>query len=548
MRSVTLVLSCVWVLVLFVGTAAAGEHDINQLISALSDNSYDVVWEAGRTLEQIGAEAIPYLEELLVQGGGNARARQHAARIIGSIGSNLNAAALTAVLEDDASEVRIAALNALSKVVDQSSGKAVIPKLSGIVKNDLNSEARKSALELLAKIGIESEEAVTALAVGIDDRVLQVFLAAMRIMRSNAQNIHPLLLDMLKSDNEEYQWAAAMLIGRDAASRWTKVVPDLVKLVNSEDTSYKLRREALHTLTLQSNILMDDLSAEANVNALVKWIGIYCNSPDFSTAQFVDSVRNLMTVYTKEHGGIPTLDNPGDWELVFSDDFLGDSLDLTLWNYNYPWGTGHTHNHRAYMIKENAVVADGILTIKAENERHPQAPEFVEHDGIQYLDFTSGIVTTFGKFHFTYGYIEARIKVSGTKGFWPAFWLLGDGWPPEVDIMEVLTRNPKELHINYHYGPSWNNKWSHYQKFTVDDLSADFFVYGFEWMPTYMKWYLNGEEIGSAFTNQEWIAQSQNMYILLNLAVGGWGGDPDDTTKWPGIMEVDWVRVWQQKH
>ena len=62
-----------------------------------------------------------------------------------------------------------------------------------------------------------------------------------------------------------------------------------------------------------------------------------------------------------------------------------------------------------------------------------------------------------------------------------------------------------------------------------------------------MRWYLNGEQIGTAFTNQEWIAQSRNLYIILNLAVGGWGGDPNESTVWPGLMEVDWVRVWQRK-
>jgi beta-glucanase (GH16 family) len=32
----------------------------------------------------------------------------------------------------------------------------------------------------------------------------------------------------------------------------------------------------------------------------------------------------------------------------------------------------------------------------------------------------------------------------------------------------------------------------------------------------------------------------------MNLAVGGkYGGDPDDTTVFPGEMQVDYVRVYQ---
>jgi hypothetical protein len=38
------------------------------------------------------------------------------------------------------------------------------------------------------------------------------------------------------------------------------------------------------------------------------------------------------------------------------------------------------------------------------------------------------------------------------------------------------------------------------------------------------------------------------MNIILNLAVGGdFGGNPDDTTLFPQVMDVDYVRVWQPR-
>ena len=54
------------------------------------------------------------------------------------------------------------------------------------------------------------------------------------------------------------------------------------------------------------------------------------------------------------------------------------------------------------------------------------------------------MVTTIGKFSFTYGAVEARIYLTGTSGKinnWPAFWADGTGaWPAtgELDVMEGL--------------------------------------------------------------------------------------------------------------
>lgn len=239
------------------------------------------------------------------------------------------------------------------------------------------------------------------------------------------------------------------------------------------------------------------------------------------------------------------LRNEQGWEVVFIDDFDGDSLDLSKWNYGYPWGP--THNHRAYMSPDNVLVKDGWLRLKAEDKRHPDAPQCIVHGGQTYcLDYTSGVVTTKGKFEFTYGYVEARIRVPATNGFWPAFWTLNaDGaWPPEIDIMEILTREPDVLHTNYHYGLSWNNKSSFYQKIKLRDFSSDFHTFAVKWTESQMTWYVNGIMVGQKFYDRRWIAQSKDNYILLNLAVGGWGGDPDDSTQWPAYYDIDWVRVW----
>lgn len=245
----------------------------------------------------------------------------------------------------------------------------------------------------------------------------------------------------------------------------------------------------------------------------------------------------------------------GIWDLIFDDEFEGDTLDESKWNYNYPWGNGHYHNYPAWIVKENVKVENGHLRLVAENKRHPDAPLTpIQADGRSLnFEYTSGTINTQGKLNIDRGYVEASLIVPNSKGFWPAFWMLGEGWPPEIDIMEILTENRSLIHSTFHYGPSWDHKWAHSNTylasslFGIDDLSKDFHTYAVEWDDTSMKWYFDGVKLGSTYSNAEWIGKLKDMYILINLGVGGWAQMPDSTTQWPSYYDCDWVRVWQKK-
>lgn len=236
-----------------------------------------------------------------------------------------------------------------------------------------------------------------------------------------------------------------------------------------------------------------------------------------------------------------------DYELVFDDEFDGDSLDETKWSYNYSWG--HSHNHAAWCTEENVIVKDGILTLKGENKKHKDAEgkQGTFNNKKYDIVYTSGAINTHHKYNFDYGYFEARLKMPEGKGMWPAWWMLKDGWPPEIDMLEVLCSKPNELHVNYHYGPAWNEHYSHEQVLNLGiDTTADFHTYGFEWTPDYMRYYVDGVQVGHDFTNKEAISQAKGMYMILNLAIDGWDGTPDDSTVWPALYQCDYVRVWQK--
>lgn len=241
------------------------------------------------------------------------------------------------------------------------------------------------------------------------------------------------------------------------------------------------------------------------------------------------------------------VDRTSPWVLAFQDDFDGDSLDAKKWSKGYAWGA--THNHRAYMAPEQVRIQDGKLVLEAVAKRHPSAPagtdKYADQFGYLSFDYTSGAVHTNGKFNFTFGKAVARCRIPSTLGTWPAFWTLNaDGaWPPEIDILEV----PKERtvhHYYYHHGSDWQHEASFGGTHTGPDKSLAFHEYGVEWTANSMRFLFDGQSIAYNGNRTE-TTQGKDMYLILNLAVGGWAGDPPAGAAFPARFECDWVKVWK---
>jgi hypothetical protein len=135
---------------------------------------------------------------------------------------------------------------------------------------------------------------------------------------------------------------------------------------------------------------------------------------------------------------------------------------------------------------------------------------------------------------------------------------LQEGWPPEIDILEIPhARNQHHYYLHY-TDPSWyadhGSAWDHEASFggvhSGPDKSADFHDYAVEWDASNMNFYFDGSRIAS-YNRPSEISQTKAMYIIINLAIGGWatsGGDPVEITKEkPAYFEADWVKVWKRK-
>ncbi len=219
---------------------------------------------------------------------------------------------------------------------------------------------------------------------------------------------------------------------------------------------------------------------------------------------------------------------PGNWQLVFNDEFSGSSVDTTKWNVlnNVNYGTGGKED-QCYFAR-NASVSNGTLKIAAKRETVECSGKNPDTGKNTYYA-TSAFLTTRGqngmseKFAFTKGYAEASIKLAKGNPYWGAFWLVGGsgapGWPDygEMDVMEQLGSYPDAVIQTLHYGCATgdghcNTTSSNMYNFTTGEATynrgtqltssnfssfsgattTQFVRYGLEWDDKKLTWYVNG--------------------------------------------------------
>lgn len=253
----------------------------------------------------------------------------------------------------------------------------------------------------------------------------------------------------------------------------------------------------------------------------------------------MQTVANLTNLVWADEFDVDGTPNAQNWNLLTGD---GTAQGIPGWGNNEL----QTYTNRP----ENVTVQNGVLIITAKEE---------SLDGKSY---TSARITTKGLLDQTYGRFEARIKLPTGKGIFPAFWLLGDDangtmvWPNigEIDIMEYLGDEPTKVFGTIH-GPEFSAANSITKKYELegDRFDNGFHVFGVEWTPNRINWYVDGDLYQSLTPEDvseetdgagEWVF-NRPFHIILNVAVGGnLPGSPDENTVFPQRMLVDYVRVY----
>lgn len=244
--------------------------------------------------------------------------------------------------------------------------------------------------------------------------------------------------------------------------------------------------------------------------------------------------------------------------LFWSDEFNGTVLNPLYWSmdcgsqFNSPgnWSL-ETFTNRP----ENVFLSNGFLVIRA--LRHTNGG----------TNFTSGQVTTKGKFFFRYGRIEARMLLPYGYGMWPGFCMYGTnitsaGWPAcgEIDIMEMRGGHDgdsnRTIMGTLHFGTNmatWQFEGRPVSLSGTNDFCDGFHVFGIIWDAEKIVYRLDGAAYYTNRTDGPLKTQFSEgpFYFYFNFKIGGlFFGAPAPTADkitapFPQTMMVDWVRVYQ---
>ncbi len=244
-----------------------------------------------------------------------------------------------------------------------------------------------------------------------------------------------------------------------------------------------------------------------------------------------------------------------DYQLVWSDEFEGSELDSLKWEYMTGDGTayglpsGWGNNELQWYRPDNVTVENGNLVIAAKKETYSGK------------NYTSARIRTINKGDWKYGRFEFRIKFPFGKGIWSAIWMLPTdnvygGWAAsgEIDIIEHLGQESNEVHGTLHYGGPWPQNTHSGMSNTLQEgtFADDFHLFALEWEEGIFKWFVDDSlyqtQTSWNSTNGGFPAPfDQRFHLLINIAVGGnWPGNPNATTTFPQMLEVDYVRVYQK--
>ena len=263
------------------------------------------------------------------------------------------------------------------------------------------------------------------------------------------------------------------------------------------------------------------------------------------------------------------------WKMVWNDEFDGDALDESKWDYRLNfWGAPHP----AYTDK-GVHVGGGSLFIDLVLEDGKYSSAELQTGSMTFdepRDTTKGF-WPFGKkrtpkFMHRYGYYEICCKLPKHAGWHAAFWLQapGIGSHPdpaqagvEVDIMENYKQHTTGDII---CGCGWDgygreSKWFGHFAFPYEETGDGWHRYGVDWTKEGYIFYADGKEVGRQMAPECAVSQVDEFILVTTEChgylrtfgeMGGAGkleiGKPHPALleAYPDTFEVDYVRVFDE--
>jgi beta-glucanase (GH16 family) len=158
-----------------------------------------------------------------------------------------------------------------------------------------------------------------------------------------------------------------------------------------------------------------------------------------------------------------------------------------------------------------------------------------------------------------YGEIEARIELpAASSGLCSAFWMASDETGSacgltcgEIDIMEAISENPDRVYATLHGPVQGSENFQQWEEAvnSFAPLAGSWHTYGVIWSPGRISWTIDGVAYATATpaslpASARWVFDGNPFHLILDVAVGGWPGNPAAGASFPKAMRVDWVRVY----
>ena len=288
------------------------------------------------------------------------------------------------------------------------------------------------------------------------------------------------------------------------------------------------------------------------------------------------------------------VDRRNSWELVWSDEFDGTSLNASKWSM--------TNNCPPVYLAcdtdrpENVYVSDGLLHLRTLREPYA-GPNNWRGSGDQFgpltvytpgrflrRDFTAGRVNSTASF--TYGRFEVLGRLPQGHGTFFAYWMHPRNTPygsgaagGEIDIAEGANigrgGNPRGQIDAQYPGPGWgvhhvvHMAYPFNSPFSLTNLPVNpaesFHLYAAEWDTASIRFYVDDQRVLTV-PQSDWFAHPRDseepvdnpyapfdvpFYIIINNTVGNWaletwpGHQVPDSTVFPAEFVVDYVRVYE---
>ena len=241
-------------------------------------------------------------------------------------------------------------------------------------------------------------------------------------------------------------------------------------------------------------------------------------------------------------------------KLIFCDNFDKENWDYNgydKWRIGETWGLYHPDKPNVYYGPPTVKKDDGVTAFTVKYK--PKKFLSLRNDDKINIPFEVSLLSSEKMFRSKYGRFECRMTLPKEPGTWPAFWLYGNPWPPEVDIIETYGGGSGQRNriqeINIHYGANPKIKNIGAWKIKIDkakNLGKNFYEFAFDWTPQRMDFYTNGIRVFQ-FTDDEILNEwfNTDMFIIINNSLQS-SFMPDED--YYSEFLVDYIRVYKQNN